>query len=59
MREYNVQVYIDSKDNPVIFPLDMGRPFIACARIFVLYRILAEKMRDAVSWEQTSKKVTA
>ncbi len=58
-KNYDVQVYIDSKDNPVVFPSDMGRPFIACDRTFVPYRILAEKMGATVSWEQTTKKVTA
>lgn len=58
-KNYDVQVYIDSKDNPVVFPSDMGKPFIACDRTFVPYRILAEKMGAKVGWEQATKRVTA
>ncbi len=58
-KNYDVRVFIDSKDNEVTFPADMGKPFIAKDRTFVPYRILAEKLGAAVDWDNAQRKVTA
>ena len=58
-KNYDVRVFIDSKDNEVTFPADMGKPFITKDRTFVPYRILAEKLGAAVDWDNAQRKVTA
>lgn len=58
-KNYDVKVYINSKDNEVHFPADMGRPFIAKGRTFVPYRIMCEALGVQVAWDGTARKVTA
>jgi len=58
-KNYDVRVFIDSKDNEVTFPTDMGKPFIAKDRTFVPYRILAVKLGATVDWDNAQRKVTA
>lgn len=58
-KNYDVKVYINSKDNEVHFPADMGKPFIAQGRTFVPYRIMCESLGVQVAWDGTARKVTA
>ena len=58
-KHYDVRVFIDSKDNEVIFPANMGKPFIAEGRTFTPYRIMCENLGAEVNWDEGLRKVTA
>ena len=58
-KNYDVRVYINSKNHEVLFPAGMGVPFIAKGRTFVPYRILSESLGAKVDWDGGARKVTA
>ena len=58
-KHYDVRVFIDNKDHEVIFPAEMGRPFIAEGRTFTPYRIMCENLGAQVNWDEGLRKVTA
>ncbi|MCK9312976.1 MAG: copper amine oxidase N-terminal domain-containing protein [Methanocorpusculum sp.] len=58
-KNYDVKVFADNKDNEVVFPDGMGKPFIAEGRTFVPYRIMCEALGANVDWDGTARKVTA
>ena len=58
-KNYDVKVYINSKNHEVLFPAGMGMPFIAKGRTFVPYRILSESLGAKVDWDGGARKVTA
>lgn len=58
-KNYDVKVYINSKNHEVLFPAGMGVPFIAKGRTFVPYRILSESLGAKVDWDGGARKVTA
>lgn len=58
-KNYEVKVYVNDKNNPVVFPAGAGRPFIAEGRTFTPYRVMAEKLGANVGWDNAQRKVTA
>ncbi len=58
-KNYDVRVFVDNKDNELIFPAGMGKPFIAQGRTFVPYRIMCEALGAEVDWNSNARKVTA
>ena len=58
-KNYEVRIYLDTKDNELQFPSGMGKPFIAQGRTFVPYRIMSEALGAKVDWDGNARKVTA
>ena len=58
-KNYDVRVFVDSKDNELTFPAGMGKPFIAEGRTFTPYRIMCEALGAKVDWNEGARKVTA
>ena len=58
-KNYDVRVFVDSKDNELTFPAGMGKPFIAEGRTFTPYRIMCESLGAKVDWNEGARKVTA